>query len=131
VRIIRVFCFRKPDKVASEVLHRRIGAWGLDSVKNQPQWHLSSRPAALLLNVWISSILRVFSRLPAVRRDPPRGYDGGAPMPQDDLQDQPLGVLPSATTSEALNVAGSDGVAPPLGDMSAEGFRHYGRSVVD
>jgi aromatic-L-amino-acid/L-tryptophan decarboxylase len=52
-------------------------------------------------------------------------------MPQDDLQDRALGVLPSATTSEALNVAGSDGVAPPLGDMSPEGFRHYGRSVVD
>jgi aromatic-L-amino-acid decarboxylase len=52
-------------------------------------------------------------------------------MPQDDLQDQPLGAVPSATTMETLNVAGPDGVAPPLGDMSAEEFRHYGRSVVD
>jgi aromatic-L-amino-acid decarboxylase len=52
-------------------------------------------------------------------------------MPQDDLQDQPLGAVPSATTSEALNVAGLDGIAPPLGDMSAEGFRHYGRAIVD
>jgi aromatic-L-amino-acid decarboxylase len=76
-------------------------------------------------------MLRMFSRLPAVRHNPPRGHDGGAPMPQDDLQDQALGVLPSATTTEALNVVGSDGVAPPLGDMSAEDFRHYGRSVID
>jgi aromatic-L-amino-acid/L-tryptophan decarboxylase len=81
--------------------------------------------------VWISSILRVFSRLPAVWHDPPRGYDGGAPMPQDDLQNQPLGAVPSATTMEALNMAGPGGVAPPLGDMSAEGFQHYGRSVID
>jgi aromatic-L-amino-acid/L-tryptophan decarboxylase len=48
-------------------------------------------------------------------------------MPRNELHDLPL----DATPSEAPNVAGQDGLAPPLGDMSAEGFRHYGRSVVD
>ena len=52
-------------------------------------------------------------------------------MPQDERQDQPLDVVPSATTLEAPGVTGMDGFAPPLGDMSAEEFRRYGRSLVD
>ena len=52
-------------------------------------------------------------------------------MPQDERQDQPLDVVPSATTLEAPGVTGMDGFAPPLGDMSSEEFRRYGRSLVD
>ena len=52
-------------------------------------------------------------------------------MPQDERQDQPLDVVPSATTLEAPGVTGADGFAPPLGDMSSEEFRRYGRSLVD
>jgi aromatic-L-amino-acid/L-tryptophan decarboxylase len=52
-------------------------------------------------------------------------------MPQDELQDQPLGVVPSATIMETPSVAGAEGFAPPLGDMSAEEFRRYGHATVD
>jgi aromatic-L-amino-acid/L-tryptophan decarboxylase len=52
-------------------------------------------------------------------------------MPQDELQDQPLGVVPSATIMETPSVAGAEGCAPPLGDMSAEEFRRYGHATVD
>ena len=52
-------------------------------------------------------------------------------MPQDERQDQSLGVVPSATTIGAPGVAAADGFAPPLGDMSAEEFRRYGRSLID
>ncbi|GEO18564.1 aromatic-L-amino-acid decarboxylase [Microvirga aerophila] len=52
-------------------------------------------------------------------------------MPQDELQDQMLDVASSATIPEVPSVAGEDGIAPPLGDMSAEEFRRHGRAVVD
>jgi aromatic-L-amino-acid decarboxylase len=52
-------------------------------------------------------------------------------MPQDELQDQPQGAEPSATMVGAPGGMGADGFAPPLGDMSADEFRHYGCSVVD
>ena len=52
-------------------------------------------------------------------------------MPQDELHEQSLGVAPCATTIGAPSVAAADGFAPPLGDMSAEEFRRYGRAVID
>ena len=67
--------------------------------RTSARWNCDDQPP-LLPAAPFSTILRTFFRLPAVRRDPPRGHDGGAVMPQDERQDQPLDVVPSATTLE-------------------------------